>query len=229
MFNSYEDLANNNEWSTYFQSVYGSIPSDNYPICVSGLWFLYKSKYSSAGISDKPIVGKCPSAAFDHYDKNNGFQAADASWIYHSSWSGVPGDTWVEVTHAATAGEHHGMWVMNAPGSGLWINTGNTKSWGDHGEAVSELHCGSKFDNLAPCAQQAGYDTIQFLQHHGNGWACPSKSHPMNIEIVVVDAQGMHACGGTNPFRAGWRAQLDCDCNENGGAANCGNTQIAPR
>lgn len=230
VFNSYSDLANNGEWSTYFQSIYGSIPSDGYPICVAGFWFLYKSKYSSAGISDKPSVGTCPNSDFDHYDVNNGFQISDASWIYHSSWSAIPSDTWTEVSHAATKGEISALWAMNSPGSGLWIYTGNTNGWNDHKDMGSQFGCTAKgYDWVGPCAQKNGYDTVQFLQHHGNGWACPSSSHPMNIEIVIANAQGKYACGGTNPFRAGWRAQLDCDCNEGGGKANCGNTQISPR
>lgn len=255
VFNSYEDLANDSAWSTYFQSVYGSIPSDGYPICVGGFWFLYESKLSAAGISGYDSVGKCSNNNFDHYKYQNDYQTDDASWIYHSSWQAVPGDTWVEVTHTSwihdsPLSEVNGLWAMNAPGSGLWIYTGNTASWTDHVEGWLAMNCGPLphpdwsfdggivFEDIAPCATNWGYDTIQFTQEccQWSVWDYPNvceqdktTSSAVNVEILIVQASGTSPCGGGSIFRAGWNAQLECDCNEDDHFGNCVNTQISPR
>ena len=76
---------------------------------------------------------------------------------------------WVEVLHEADpfGDEHYGMWMVYAPGSGIYFNLGKTIAFDEHVDAY--VHFGvSKGDlneQLSKAAAASGYDSIQFLAH----------------------------------------------------------------
>lgn len=234
-----EQSLNADAWGRYFESVYGGVPSFGYPICIFDFWYLYTDKLNDASIA---IDGSdCPSNEGDYFGNGKkppiGYQIKEASWIWHPGpWSGLESTTWVEVTHSAAPAkaESNGAWFFRAPGSGLWVNLGNTKSYTAHHDIFSEFtdcsHGNYYTNDLCPCGQKHGADSLQFLSHTDNEWKCFGTSTALDIEIVMCDLDGSKACGGkSGAFRAGWMASQSCDCVEGGGPANCQSPNIAPR
>jgi len=221
---------------------------------------LYKDKYAAAGITDKVSVTKCPSNEGDRFDEGiKHFGIVGASWIYHPGpYNALQSNTWVEGTHTPVSGETDGAWFFASPGSGLWVNLGNTKAYEEHGNVFSEFtDCnsiggpGEYMHLFCKCAKQHGLDSLQFLAHDDGEWDCPGVgpaksgggswqigSSPLAIELVILGLDGSKSCGGVkNAYRAGWMASEACDCIEtdpirayySAGPANCRNKGIAPR
>merc|ERR1712008_218277 len=87
------------------------------------------------------------------------------------------------------------MWMMYAPGSGVWFNTGNTRTYDDEETAESDL-CGPRPDDyketkpyiarMTPCARKAGLSSIQFKKTYNQG---------DYFELVSFLLSGLHKCG----------------------------------
>ena len=97
------------------------------------------------------------------------------------------------------------MWMVFAPGSGIWFNLGVTISFAEHADAYSHFKVAAGGDmnqELSKAAAAAGYDSIQFLAHvdHTN-YQCDTHhtGRPgfdyMGLEIVATKLVGTYACG----------------------------------
>lgn len=170
--------------------------------------------------------------------ENNMFDTTitNSAWIYHGpKYSALPGNTWVEVTHAealTASGEGHGMWFFYTEGSGTWFHTGETRAFQDHGESGKAL-CGHMimgFDDAIKCGQDAGLNSIQYIARHDVQWKCSVGGAARGIEIVGTigfngdKLTGKKTCGndsGKGVLKAGWEASQDCECDNSLKMANC--------
>lgn len=175
-------LLNARPWASYFQQVYGEIPSDqsHYPICTYDFWVINKTAFDLAGIRDHRPV---PTRIQPFFDDSK-FKWTDGelfekvtSWhcayyagfgIYHSDRPYAGSDTWIEVIHirsgTGTTGENIGMWLSYARGSGIWFNTGKTRMFDTHTDAAQKL-CGNPSkgdDETALCGRNAGLDSYTY-------------------------------------------------------------------
>lgn len=228
-------------WAPYFEAVYGEVPHSRYPICMGSFWFINQAALLAAEQlpqGGQLNIDKCPRRPGDWYRINNKYQPTWASWIFHPppygvDGSGLPGDTWVEVSHEAEPREVTGTWFMFSMGSGVWFNLGKTIVFNDHGEA-HEKFCGrckngtgNKDAQMSVAAAAQGYTSIQFVRHPDDQWRCKGghgslPKGAMNIEIVAVALNGYGPCG-ENPsaFKAGWNADKPCNCDPKAQFLNC--------
>ena len=68
-------------------------------------------------------ASECPLKEKDRYSTNDMYQPPLVSWIWHAyPYSALASHAWVEVLHEADpfGDEHHGMWLVYAPGSGIF-------------------------------------------------------------------------------------------------------------
>jgi hypothetical protein len=239
-FDSQAELQGS-KWGKYFQTVYGEIPSTGYPICIYGLSMLYKPILSQAQVQLPTLSTSCPTKAGEYYARMSGFQITVQSWIYnpdlaHPSGSSVPGNKWVEVLHSAFKMDGSATWFYYAPGTAIFMYTGNTKVYDDHPDAVQDLlktscgdknkECGSHFEDMYKAALKAGYDTLQFTKHAD--MQCNTGNNDeanLAIEIVDLKGPGTTSCSqtnsGTTRFRTGWEAKSVCVCDNTEPNINC--------
>merc|ERR1719199_564664 len=69
-----------------------------------------------------------------------------ALWIYNpllehpqARGSGLPANTWVEVIHNAFSMDGDATWFYYAPGTAVYMYTGNTRVYSDHDDATADL------------------------------------------------------------------------------------------
>jgi hypothetical protein len=224
-------------WGAYYTSVYGGLP-DTYPLDTSSNWLLYDGALIKAKVVSIPAATSCPRVAQDRYTTNDEYQPPLVSWIWHSyPYVAMPASSWVEVIHEADpfGDEHYGMWLMYAPGSGIYFNLGVTISFAEHQDAYTHFNIAGGQDMneaMSKAAAAAGYDSIQFLAHvdHVN-YQCDTKNTGragfdyMGVEIVAVKLVGTYPCGtasGAPPsIRSGWKASATCKCNPKDQFLNC--------
>jgi len=240
------ELQDDVAWSTYFQSVYGELPS-TFPLDVKDFWMLYDNALTTAltaaavtmgnvtSNAIPPVVGKCPGRNPPHglhYQLNNAYSPANTSWIWQPyPWFPFEKNTWVEVMHEKDpfGDEHFGAWFVQAKGSGIYLNTGNTIFFDTHDNAYDYFGVkkGDKNEEMSKKAAAAGYDTVQFMKHQDDvNYPCDPKDHLlyMNFEIVGVKMVGTYACGsqsGTGVLRTGWEASKPCTCVNTQSFTNC--------
>jgi len=227
-FDSVDDLKKDAAWSSYFQLVYGEVPTTGYSICTYGLTLLYKPLVAQAGLSGYWTPDEdCPKTAGKPYAKMSGFPASDWSWIWnpilgHPNGYSLTGNHWVEVMHTAFKMDGSATWFYYTPGSGIYMWLGNTKVYDDHPDAVADLlsqqcmdppkslgpnECGQQFEQLYKAAKLRKYDTLQFTKHAD--MQCTTKANYMGnmaIEIVDLAGPGGYACSEQFPNGAteGW-------------------------
>lgn len=152
-------------------------------------------------------------------------------WHPDQNRQALPGNLWVEITHAKTKEENYGAWYYYMPGSGVWFNTANTKAFAEHSDGAEYFLGGShscgECDNLsAQIHQQAcnsGVQSIQYLEHPEADWMeCQAISGTRSLAIEIVDTcgKGKYACGSSS-WKAGWAASQACSCDDSQGAYNC--------
>jgi hypothetical protein len=167
------------------------------------------------------------------YSENNFYQPTSVSWIWHSyPYTAVSPNTWAEVIHEQDpfGDEHFGAWFLYAPGSGIYFNIGKTISFPEHDDAYKFFGVtgGNINEGMSQKAASAGYDSVQFLAHkdHTN-YPCDRQAglDYMGLEIVGVKLVGTYACGssaGSIPsIRAGWKAAVECSCDNGQKFLNC--------
>ena len=146
----------------------------------------------------------------------------------------------MEITHCAGSEfEEHASWYYVVRGSGVFVNTGRTISFGSHGDAVNHFlghgNCDDQQCNdaiqarLPEAARIAGIDSIQFLHHcdfdcdepandnppgRGNGNGC---GHELMIIQKIrggsaLGTGGNLACPTGVQFRSGVGGSLPCKC-----------------
>ena len=222
----------------YYITIYGELPPANmFPLDVGATWLLYDGALISAGVGDLPKADTCPSKERDRYTANNMYQPPLVSWIWHKyPYTAPAANTWVEVLHEADpfGDEHFGMWMVYAPGSGLWFNTGVTISFPEHQDAYTHFGVtqGDLNEELSKTAAAAGYDSIVFTAHidHTN-YQCDTHNTGkagfayMGVEVVATKLTGTYPCGTSTGapavIRKGWRGSQVCDCNPKGQFLNC--------
>jgi len=247
MFDDHNSLSQS-PWGSYIQKVYGEIPSTGYPICIYNLFLLYKPLLSQAGAPMPQVDKNCPSADGTYFAKMSGFPASDWGWIHNSNLAHpgkfqVPGNKWVEIMHTAFAMDGSATWFYYAPGSGVFMWTGNTKAYNDHADGVKDLlngaackdkkqgfgvqECDANFEDMYKAALNRKLDSIQFLQHADMQCSLNNAKKMGNyaIEIVDLKGSGKYSCSqpnsGQTRFRAGWEAKSICNCDNTLTAINC--------
>jgi len=229
-------------WGTYYKAVYGSIPNSGYPINPLSIWMLYDDQLDKAGVHNAPIsVGACLDKSdpdktpeeHQRFVKASYYQPPGVSWMWHPyPYPALTGNSWQEVIHQADpfGDEHFGTWFIYAPGSGIFFNVGNTKSFPEHEDAYKFFGVagGQVNEVMSQKAASAGYDSVQFLAHKDHiNYPCDRQAglDYMGLEIVGVKLVGTHACGsstGRSPsIRAGWRAAVECVCDNGKKFLNC--------
>jgi hypothetical protein len=240
VFKSQADLQAS-PWGQYFQTVYGEIPSEGYPICIYGFSMLYKPVVASTQVQVPDLQTDCPTTAGQYYMRMSGFPITMQAWIYnpqlaHPEQESLPGNHWVEVLHTRYKMDGTATWFYYAPGSAIYMWTGNTKAYNDHQDAVSDLlketcvsklnECGSYFEAMYKAALGAGLDSIQFMHH--KDMQCNKADTIMKglaVEIVDLKGPGMDTCSQSNSgktrFRTGWQAKHICYCDNSEEVINC--------
>mmetsp|Transcript_24054 Transcript_24054/g.55905 ORF Transcript_24054/g.55905 Transcript_24054/m.55905 type:complete len:865 (-) Transcript_24054:23-2617(-) len=161
------------------------------------------------------------------------------SWVFVHQGAppevGVRNDTWVEVSHCSDVtknGIWGGTWFYVTKGSGMWLNVGRSRVFGNHFDAVhgilnvsAKRHCrhmnsGERwrcehalFRQMSAAAQQQGLETIQFTRHDDQ--RCGNTA----MEILWVSAEEIfHApCSNSSwssRLRAGLNASCQCECRD---------------
>jgi len=166
-----------------------------------------------------------------------------ALWIYNPNLQhpqpmnqGLPKNTWVEVLHNAFYMDGDATWFYYAPGTAVYMYTGNTKVYKDHDAAVSELlqqpcmgsghnECVPQFGALYRAALAAKLDSIQFTQHRDQQCGQFSNSGLLAMEIVDLKGPGTTTCSqtisGPTRFKSGWEAKSVCNCDNSQNTINC--------
>lgn len=241
-FDTQADLQKDGGWSQYFKTVYGEVPSSGYPICTYELQMIYKGVLAQCNIkTPNTLSTNCPKNAGQYYSRMSGFPVTIQAWIYnpslaHPSGSGyVAGNMWVEVLHSQFSMDGDATWFYYAPGTAIFMWSGNTKVYQDHPDGVQDLlgqpcadkdkECGKQFAALYKAGLKKGYDTLQFMKHAD--MQCNTHNNQMGnyaIEIVDLKGPGTTTCsgnGGQTRFRAGWEAKSVCDCDNSQKIINC--------
>lgn len=126
---------------------------------------------------------------------------------------------------------------MYAPGSGIYLNSGNTISFKEHQNGYDHFSKsmdpkGDVNEELNKAAAGAGYDSISFVAHidHVN-YECDTHNTGnsgldyMSLEVVACKLVGTYACGtatgAPSVIRAGWEASRPCTCDNKQQFTNC--------
>ena len=83
VFNTQSDLQSDSAWCSYFQTMYGQVPSDRYPICVYAFFMIYHGVASSSGLS-LSAMDSCPSSDGDFFNQMCLLSKSTYDWIYDS-------------------------------------------------------------------------------------------------------------------------------------------------
>ena len=237
-FQSLEDLRDEHpKWAKYYRFIYGELPQE-YPVCVYDLHYINSSAWIRAGLNGTrtPVKPSKDLKDGDLYYQLSTTTSTDHRdyGIYHSKWSPVPNNTWVEISHAVYPTEVHGSWVWVLPGTGIWYNTGNTIVFPTpsdvsktHMKAIEFLskNCsvhlhGNEWPLIESevfglCARKKGYDSVQFEPQDGE---VPIGTFNLTglFEMVAVNIDGDKTCGvaepSNTPLRQGWAASEQCRC-----------------
>jgi hypothetical protein len=149
-------------WGAYYSAVYGSLPK-SYPLDVGSNWLLHDGALIKAKVQGVPAATSCPSAELDRYTTNNMYQPPLVSWIWHAyPFAPLAANSFVEVQHEADpfGDEHYGMWLVYAPGSGIYFNLGTTISFAEHQDAYAHFNAHDN-EAMSRAASAAGYDSVQ--------------------------------------------------------------------
>lgn len=223
------------DWAAYLTEVYGPLPDTAFPLDLAKFDVFYKPLVDYHKLPVKPIssASGCPTAPGAFYvDMSGAHDPHGTIWQYQAPpYTGVPANTWVEGTHCADpdarAQEATGVWFYVARGSGIYVNTGNTKVYPDHADAVRDLlnqsckglkggECSDQFPALIAAAAKAGYDTLQFT-HHAD-MRCGNTA----VELLVTSGSGAQACGAGISLKRGWGGSQPCVCDNTKSCTNCG-------
>lgn len=110
--------------------------------------------------------------------------------IFSSARNPLQNHTWIEVTHCKLTKETGGYWTYHSPGSGVWVNTGNSIALSQHDDLDRKYW--------------KRFDSVQFMHHVDQN--CGNSG----IEVVFPHFEGKFACGPV--MRAGWNASRPCKC-----------------
>jgi len=163
-FSTLSALRAATSWSTYFMSIYGSLPPEtDFPVCTCDFWHIDKTRFDASGITwPRPVSSRLQRSYDDRtlhghktviwqdgefYEKLTRFPVGyyHKQWaVYHSFRPYSKSNTWIEVSHRAkgagiTGGPGSGMWFSYARGSGVWFWTGSHRLFDSHRHAAQVL------------------------------------------------------------------------------------------
>lgn len=249
VFNNRQELLADHAWASYFDIVYGTVPSSGYPICIASFSHLYKPHLETAGVTLPPLSDDCPSKPGEFYSTMTDHQDEWSLWIWNpalaqpSTIGSLPANTWVEVIHQSYFMDGSATWLYYTPGTAMWMNLGNTRAYNDHDNAVTALlkepcqggggwnandhECIPQFPRLYAAARAANIHSIQFKYH--SDMPCGKNHIRKNMAIEIVDLgyeeepnSGTTTCEGkTFIYHAGWEAATHCICNDYYPTLNC--------
>lgn len=143
-FDTEEELRKDEDWSSYFTIVYGSVPSSGYPICTGAFSFIWQAVLPTTFA--KPIQCSNEQNPTGQHLPDGSYYTGLAAWdargaygyIANSKLLGVavPAGNWVEVSHTIYSADVGSTWFYLSVGSGVWFNVGNTRVFDDHPAAV---------------------------------------------------------------------------------------------
>jgi len=226
IFNTSDELQSDSEWSQYFTTVFGEIPSFGYPICVGS--FTQLAVRGGPQITANPqncTIGTDESAIDGTVDDGTLVYAL-TPWIeppqnlvthiytLRNVRHAVPAYMWVEIQHTYSRIDMGEAWYFLEFGSAVWFNVGNTIAFEDHPDATQyflgrecrEKHlwfyhteCEPDFREWYPEARKQGYTTLQFTSHYdcGCGEEGPSSwTHNRLCHTEIVDFNALSTKGG---------------------------------
>jgi hypothetical protein len=227
-FSTAADLRGS-KWKSYLDDVYSVVPAAAFPLDLAEFNVFYAPllKQYKIGV---PALVDCPKAPGQFYTNMSGSHDPGGT-VWQSQpqpYAAAPANTWVEGTHCADPeavhAEQTGVWFYVAKGSGIFVNTGNTKVYPDHSDAVQDIlgvpcddtECGPQFSALIKAALAKGYDSLQFLKHDDQ--RCGNSA----VELLVLHGSGAQSCGGGVGLRKGWAGVAVCACDPAKPCTNCG-------
>lgn len=229
-------------WDAYILSVYhaqgnqlASLPR------FDQVDLVYDHLLSVGEVNNDEFPGRCNNFRKRPFRSGRAPHSPLVAWFYRAPpFSPITSNTWVEITHCAGSDfEAHASWYYVVRGSGIFVNTGSTISFGSHGDAVNHFLGGGVCNDqqcndaiqarLPEAARAAGIDSIQFLHHcdfdcdepandnppgRGNGNGC---GHELMVIQKTSDGSalgtgGNLACPTGVQFRSGVDGSLPCEC-----------------
>lgn len=215
-FNSKADIENDQSWAKYFTAVYGGVPDDGYPICPDDWRVIWPEAFANAGLSLPQGLSHQSLA------KGKGYSGDVHAIVPTNKGSGFDSNVWVEAVHCKVSGEKGGAWYFWAPGSGIWIFSGQTKAWEHRKPAEMEIlgHTCKSYDCdgklFRTSKSKFGLDTLQYTKE-----GPPEKGQGSHM-FIDCNGDGSYTCGNPQTsLKAGWNAQHDCECDQNQHCVNC--------
>jgi hypothetical protein len=243
-----EQELRDSAFARYLDLVYGDAKTmqvkyseSDFPMDFKDFDMFYLSLLQKVGLDPKTLNRNCNACDLKPLDLYVGmtpiFDSPDSIFVWKTPpYAPAAPKTYVEVTHCADLAtsimEHTAMWCYKLRGSGIFVNTGVTRVYKDHPDAVSDIlkkHCGDTqcvpmFDELFDAAQKV-CDSVQFTEH-----ADQRCMGARAVEIVVLKVgAGAAACPtDLKRFARGWRAtDTSCDCDSAIHWLNCRPNRMA--
>ena len=255
-FESIRELKNDSKWASYYEHVYGELPTD-FPVCAFDLWFIDRVAFKSTGLEriHPPNRSRMLRAFYDkQYTWTDGeifekrthlpnFHYSKQYAIYHSDRPYAGSNQWIEVTYLSrgwgVVGESELMWFSYARGSGIWFWTGRHRIFDTHHHMMNVLckrnYVNEDFD-LAACAKKAGLDSFSFRtsQPDPPGLLCLNLLKNVNSSHLckgIVTKEGTMSTWGLVGFyelaTRRLRGRFPCGAPVLGGKSAAGNASAA--
>ena len=213
-------------WWDYLDGVYGS-STLRYPISIGWLCYFHTNLLPKVEIPMAPASGNrlWNSDAYAYGDFKLGQYPLQPSDIWRSyrqknfkfddylqtvMTRGLPSHSLVEVTHTCCDPWGEGLWHYLQPGSGIFLNLGNTIITGD-----GVPGCGGTVADRVACLLGKGYDTWQLPRIYEGG----TKLYEI-VNLRDRHSQGdgcFDATQSAGMYFKGYDGSLPCRCKPNGG------------
>lgn len=219
-------------WYSYFDAVYGVHTLEgSYPVSIGWLCYFHARLMPQVAVPMAPAFGDRlmhpdsyaygdfklaqyplqPNDIWRSYRQRN-FKFDD--YLQTVMTRGLPSHSLVEVTHACCDPSGQGLWHYLQPGSGIFLNLGNTIVTGD---AVPG--CWGTLEYRVRCLRDRGYDSWQLPRIHEGGTKL----------YEIVNVRDLHGQGdgcfspemSAGRYFHGWDGSLPCRCAAGRNYINC--------
>ena len=209
-------------WHGYLAAVYGNLSALVYPFDTRTLVALNTTTAARTGLVLAPRRTSCACRAHGVLSVMGRAVWVDPhefAWGWDTSRVAIPAGTWTEVSHCAHPTEisYHAeattALFYPTPGSGVYLNVGQTVAFRTHAEAVHRFlgvyddcyECDGYFDAVGRVARREGFDSVQFLGHDDQ--SCGNVA----VEVMVLGVNGLVPCPNVT-LRRGLYASEACHC-----------------
>ena len=217
-------------WVAYATALYGNQTPPPDP---GSLTMFYASMLERAGIHltvsrDASCVCSMQNGTLSSRGRASPWDPPDTLWRWDRDRTPLPNHSQVEVTHCTAAQEVidasdrelEGAWFFITPGSGIFLDTGRTRAFDTHQEAVRAFvdadvrcyQCIEHFYDLVRNARAAGLDSLQILHHDDQN--CGN----MAIELIHVHGKGFATCANVTLWKGDGTL---CECDSALRCASC--------